>query len=188
FASFQALPAVQPYTSRSDFQAAVHQVVLDRTSFDFYRRDPGALRVMARPIDAISLLEARLRADAFRFTLAEKARRFDRELQDDFIDPVAPMVPDGRPAGGAIQPSGDAALWNATYIASQWFRFRVTGEQEALDNLARSLEAELILQEITGDWSAFARSLRRATGTPSAGWHAGGPAFPQLEWLEGGNN
>ena len=51
--------------------------------------------------------------DAFRFPLAGKARRFDAELQQDFLDPIAPMVPDGLQASGAIQPSGDAALWNA---------------------------------------------------------------------------
>ena len=184
FASFQALPAVQPYVARADFQAAIHQAVADTTDFDFYRGHPDALRVMGKPIDPISLLEARLRADAFRFPLAEKARRFDRELQSDFIDPIAPIVPDGRDASGVIQPSGDAALWNATYIASQWYRYQVTGEPEALDNLARSLEAELVLQEITGDWTAFARSLRRATGAPAGGWHAAGA----VEWLEGGNN
>jgi hypothetical protein len=188
FASFQKLPAVQPYVVRPDFQAAVHQIVLDRTDFAFYRHNPGALRVMGKPIDAITLLETRLRADAFRWPLIEKARGFDRELQDDFLDPLAPIVPDGRAASGAIHPSGDAALWNAAYIASQWYRHQVTGEASAFDNLTRSLEAQLILQEITGTWSQFARSLRRATGAPSGGWHAGGAGFPQLEWLEGGNN
>src|SRR5207237_5786850 len=78
FASFQALPAVQPYVARADFQAAIHQAVADTTDFGFYRGHPDALRVMGKPIDPISLLEARLRADAFRFPLAEKARRFAR--------------------------------------------------------------------------------------------------------------
>jgi hypothetical protein len=51
-----------------------------------------------------------------------------------------------------------------------------------------SLDAVLKLQEITGDWKTFARSLRAATGSPSAGWHAGAGVHAALEWLEGGNN
>lgn len=189
YASFHALPRVAPYVSRPDFQAAVHGIVTDRTDFAFYRASPDVLRVIDKSVDAVSLGETLARANAFRFTLAEKATRFDADMQRVFIDPMVGMVVDGGPPGAPKNPTGDGALWTATYLASQVYRFQVTGEAAARQNAIRSLQAILTLQEITGDPKTFARTLRKAgSGAPSPRWHAGTGAYAGLEWLDGGNN
>lgn len=195
FRSFQELPSVQPYVNRPDFKAAIYGWVVDKTDLDFYREHPHALRVVNKPVDAIALQETLVRANAYRFTLVDKARKFDDEMQATFIEPDLGMVPNYRAIGGQADQSYDGALWTAAYVASQAFRFAVTGETVARDNMLKSLHAILLLQEITGDWVHFARSLRKPTGNPACatpsgcdGWHRGVGSFAAYEWREGGNN
>ncbi|NOU31378.1 MAG: hypothetical protein HOO96_26060 [Polyangiaceae bacterium] len=190
FASYQALPSVAPYATRPEFTAAVFGHVYDRTDFDFYRAHPRALRVVNKPVDGISLQEARVRGDAFGATLEAKAKAFDREMEADFLEPGVWFSPHSRLDDGTIEASGDGALWTGTYIASQIYRFEVTGAPQAKINAKRSLDSLVKLQEITGDWTRFARTLRKSkAGVPASGiWHAGTGAFAGLDWLEGGNN
>jgi hypothetical protein len=187
FATYRSLPSVAPYATRPAFQSAVFGRVYDRTDFDFYRQNPKVIRVVNKPVDAISTQEALVRANAFGSTLAQKAKNFDAEMEADFIDPGVWFAPDSRMAGG-IESSVDGALWTATYVASQIYRFEVTGETAAKSNAKRSLEGVLKLQEITGDVSRFARTLRKTNGPAVLPWHAGTGAFLGLDWLEGGNN
>lgn len=188
YASFHALPAVAPYTSRPEFQAAVHGHVVDKTDFDFYRAHPDALRVIGKSIDAISLGETLSRANAYRKTLAEKAAGFDDEIERDFLDPTTGMLLDGAPPGQPRTVHLSAALWTGIYTASQIFRWQVTGEAKVKSNVLRTLDGLLKLQEVTGNWKVFARAIRPATGNPTGGWHTGAGALSNLEWLEGGNN
>jgi hypothetical protein len=140
-------------------------------------------------IDEISLAETLMRANAFAPTLEQKAARFQADFDTRFMDPAVGMVVDGGPAGGPfVEPSGDSALWTATYIAAQAYQYEVTADPKALARLKTSLHALLSLQEITGDWKQFARTLRKATGAPSDGWFAGTGPFAGLEWRSGGNN
>jgi hypothetical protein len=190
YSTYQTLDAVKPYVPRPEFQAAVHGNVFDTTDLAFYRSHTNAIRVYDKVVDDISLAEARVRADAYRYTLAEKAARYQADLEARFIDPAIRMIPNGGPVGAGYalqQPSGDGALWTATYLASQYFRYKVTGEASAMNQVALTLDALLELQEITGDWSQFARTLRKAQGAGS-GWHAGTGAYANLEWLQDGNN
>ncbi len=188
FASYQALPSVAPYRSRPEFDAAVFGNTIDTTDFDFYRQHPRALRVVERPIDGISQQEALVRARAFAPTLEQKARAFDEEMETVFMEPGVWFAPDSIDGSGAMVPSGDGSLWTGTYIASQIYRYQVTGEAKAKENARRSLDAILKLQEITGDSTQFARTLRKSRGPAVAPWHAGAGAFVGLDWLEGGNN
>jgi hypothetical protein len=190
FASYQSLPAVAPYASRPEFNAAVFGHIYDRTDADFYRANPKALRVVNKPVDDISLQETRSRADAYAPTLEAKAKAFDKEMETDFMDPGVWFSPDSRLDDGSIEASGDGSLWTGTYIASQIYRFEVTGDAQAKVNAKRSLDSLIKLQEITGDWTQFARTLRKSkAGVPATGnWHAGTGAFTGLDWLEGGNN
>ncbi len=192
FSSYQSLAPVQPYVNRPDFQAAVHGYYVDHTDFDFYQAHPNALRVVGKVIDDISLAETLLRANAYRYSLTAKAQKFQNDVDTRFMDPQVGMVVDGGPPSGPFQPSGDSALWTGTYVASQAYRYEATFEQKALSNLVTSLDALLKLQEIVaasqGNWSAFARTLRLATGNPTGLWHAGTGPYANLEWLEGGNN
>jgi hypothetical protein len=187
FGSYRALPEVAPYVSRPEFSAAIFGRVYDRTDFAFYRENPRALRVVNKPVDEISLQETRLRADAFGPTLESKAKAFDQEMDTDFMDPGVWFSPDSRTASG-IEASGDGALWTATYLASQIYRFEVSGEAQAKVNAKRTLDAMLKLQEITGNWGEFARTLRKSNGVATLPWHAGTGTFAGLDWLQGGNN
>lgn len=192
YSSFQGLDVVKPYTSRPEFQDAVHRHILDTTDLDFYRANKNALRVVDKPIDDVSLGETLARADAYRYTLTEKAALYDADIEQRFLDPAVGMIPSGGPPGTALGDwswSGDGSLWTAVYLASQVYRFEVTSEPKAKANVITTLDALLKLQEITGDWTQFARTLRKAGATPpSPPWHAGTGQYAGLEWLEGGNN
>jgi hypothetical protein len=188
FSSFHSLPAIQPYVNRPEFQRAVHGNIVDKTDFDFYRANPNALRIINKPVDVVSLGEALSRANAYRNTLSVKAAGFDAEIEATYLDPTTGMILDGTTPGGAPTVHLSAALWTGIYVGSQAYRFEVTGSTQAKANVAKSLDGMLKLQEITGDWSQFARAIRPATGVVSGGWHAGTGAFANLEWLEGGNN
>ncbi|MBX3219177.1 MAG: hypothetical protein KF795_01580 [Labilithrix sp.] len=188
YTSFRALPAVAPYVTRPEFDAAVHGHIVDTTDFAFYRANPDAIRVVSRSIDAISTQEALARANAYRKTLAEKATGFDHEIEAEFIEPTTGMLLDAAPAGQPKEVHFSAALWTGIYMASQVYRFEVTGDAKAKANAMKALDGILKLQEVTGNWKVFARAIRPQTGNTGGGWHAGAGALSNLEWLEGGNN
>lgn len=189
YASYQSLPAVSPWASNPDFQAAIHGYFLDRTDAQFYLDHPDAVRVVQKVIDPISTLETLSRANAFRFDLKGKAAYFDAETSSKFVEPVGGMLAAAR-HGASLEPSGDAALWTGVYAASQAYRWEVTKDAGALANLVKSLTALLTCQEITGDKSTFARTLRPIAELPANDpeWHAGTGPYSQLAWKQGGNN
>jgi len=53
--------------------------------------------------------------------------------------------------------SGDSGDWTGTYLVSQAMRYQITGEQEALEEVARIAEYMLLLKHITGDPGYLAR-------------------------------
>lgn len=57
-----------------------------------------------------------------------------------------------------VRLSDNSGFWTATYVASQAYRYKVTGEAEALENLKRTLQGMLDLMRITGVPGLFARS------------------------------
>lgn len=188
YQSFHALPAVVNFTAFSAFQTAVHGHWVDKGDFSFYRANKNAVRVVNKTIDEISVQEAAVRASAFAPTLAEKAAGYDAEEETDFLHPVTGMLLDGAPDGQAKEPHFSAALWTGVYFASQIYRWQVTSEPKALANAVKALDGILMLQEVTGDWTQFARAIRPAKGDLTNGWKAGAGALSSLEWLEGGNN
>ena len=187
YASFQALPEVQPYSGDPAFKAAVGYLDRDQTDFAFYRARPDALRVVDKVVDAPSLGETLARANAYRKTLAAKAALFDAETPSLFLEPVTGQLADNVSAG-VQRASGDGALWSATYLGSQALRYLVTHEAAALANVAKVAVGIQLLMEIVPDQTTFARTLRAATASPAPGWHTGTGPFAAIEWLEGGNN
>ncbi|GAB2778266.1 hypothetical protein GCM10027275_22020 [Rhabdobacter roseus] len=81
-------------------------------------------------------------------------------------------------------------LWTSMYLASQLFRYKVTGEAEALENCLESFEAMQRLFAITGMKGYFARGFERRgyfktkptqwDGTYAHGWTAA--ADPAWDW------
>ena len=188
FSSFHVLPEVQPYVNRPEFQNPVHTLVVDFTDFNFYQQRPTALRVVDKVIDPISLQETLARADAYKWSLAGKAAFFDQDVAKVSIDPATGMLFEFIFQGVWGIPSHDSALWTGAYVASQAYRYRVTGSPEAKANLIRSVQGLMTLMEITGDRRTFARTLRAATGSPLPPWYPGTGLYAALEWKEGGNN
>jgi hypothetical protein len=188
FSSFHALPEVQPYVKLPKFQDPVHTIVIDATDFNFYQQYPTALRVVNKVIDPISLQETLARADAYKWSLSDKAEFYDQDAAKVSIDPATGMLFEFIVQGLGGFPSNDAALWTGAYVASQAYRYRVTRSPEAMANVIRSVEGLMTLMEITGDRRIFARTLRAAQGNPVAPWYPGIGPYASLEWLEGGNN
>jgi hypothetical protein len=185
--SYAKLPAVAPYANDPRFKEGMTYIEVDKTDFAFYREHPNALRVVNKVVDAPSLGETLAQANAYRKTLADKAAVFDEEMPRLFVEPATGQVVHGR-IKGVQEPTGDGALWTATYIASQAYRYMVTKDPVAIENVVRSAEGQQLLLEIVPDQRTFARTLRGATGKAEPGWHRGTGPFAAYEWLEGGNN
>ena len=104
-------------------------------------------------------------------SLAEKAAGYDARAIGLHVHPEMPWVLDVALAGGvdpATAVSADVAawrsgendgLWSALYTASQAYRYAVTGEAEALANLERMLDGEVLRMRITGVPGLFTRQL-----------------------------
>ena len=188
FATFDALPNVQPYVNNPKFQGGAAGYFIDTNDFDFYRANPNSLRVVNKILDPISLIETIARANAYRWPLHQKADYFTTEMRD-FVNPPGFIANDIAEPSGTLDPSNDGALWCGVYIATEAYRFWETGDATAKANALQSFDGLLKLQPITGDPTAFARALRPAGVVPiTTGWHAGTGAYADVEWLEGGNN
>jgi hypothetical protein len=188
FKSYHALPALQPYVNDPRFQRAVHFQVIEHTDFDYYRAHPDRLRVVNKVVDAISLAETEVRANAFRASFNTKAAFYQKGLTHRGLVGPHGMVVESIGALGEERPDGDSALWTGVYTYTQALRFKATGDAEALDNLRRSLKGILTLMDITGDPRTFARTLRLAGPPLSGNWRRGTGDFASLDWLAGGNN
>lgn len=192
YAEFQAQPLMAPYTERPDFQAAIFKNIVDTTDADFYRQKPNALRIVDRPVDPISLLEAERRRSAYAPTLEAKANAFDADMEAVFLEDGLWFSPhsvgNGQPGSSYHEPSGDGSLWTGSYVMSQVQRYQVTGSAQALLNLEHSVGSMAKLQEITFDPTQFARTLRKTEPDLTGGWHHGIGPFADLDWQENGNN
>lgn len=190
FRSYHQMPEVQPYVDRPEFQAAMHYWIFDPTDYDFYRAQPDVLRVIQKIVDPISLVETRLRALAFRHSLAEKEAIFDAQV------PVAHLNAPGMitgfdpdlPAELQQTPDKDSMLWTGAYVASQAMRYLETGEAAALEAMMHALEGQILCYEIVPTPGEFARTLRTHIEGAGAGWVQGEGEYSGIDWLPGGNN
>lgn len=64
-------------------------------------------------------------------------------------------------ATGRVEISDNDGLWTANYVASQAYRYAVTGDADALQNARRSMQAMLYLTRVTGIPGFTARAIRR---------------------------
>ncbi|MBI5367087.1 MAG: hypothetical protein HZA54_08620 [Planctomycetes bacterium] len=187
YSSFHHLPAVAPHAAKPEFNAAIHSHVIDHTDFAFLRAHPDTIRVVGAVIDPINLLEARVRSDAFRHTLAAKAALVDAEAPG-FVNALGILATTKTTATGALDGLGDGALWTACYLASQACRYQVTGAAEALANVEHCLDGLLLLADIRGVPGVFARAVKPADGPPTGDWVAGTGAYAGIHWLPRHNN
>ncbi|HEV8482288.1 MAG TPA: hypothetical protein VGV87_01910 [Blastocatellia bacterium] len=100
-----------------------------------------------------------------RFTLADKASYFERRIAERhkryYLVADSEFSEPGSPATSHQYPSDNDGLWTAIYVAAQAFRYRVTGDSQALDSVRKSVDAMLRLEAITGRAGFPARSFRQ---------------------------
>lgn len=172
FGSYHALPELQPYVSDPHFQRAMHVQVVEHTDFNYYRAHPNRLRVENKVVDAISLAETEVRANAFRASFADKAAFYQEGLTQRLVGSHGMVLASISPTGEEV-PDHDSALWTGVYAYTQALRYKATGKAEALDNLRRSLQGILTLMDITDDPRTFARTLRPVGPALTGNWQRG---------------
>lgn len=126
-----------------------------------------------------------------KMTLEDKAIFFEKQVREKNIryginSSSVRLVDTYSSAQTGNQPSDN--LWTGMYLASQMFRYKVTGSEEAKQNAYESFEALERMHIVTGIKGLFARSYERdyiLANTKSEGWQqrellSGSPA---LLWL-----
>jgi hypothetical protein len=109
-------------------------------------------------------------------TLEDKAMFFEKQVRQKnirygFNCSATRLINDYASGQMAAQPSDN--LWTGMYLASQLFRYKVTGSQEALENARESLDAMERLYTVTGIKGLFARSFERdytVENAMTSGW------------------
>lgn len=126
-----------------------------------------------------------------KMTLEDKALFFEKQVRQKNIryginSSAVRLVESYSSAQTGNQPSDN--LWTGMYLASQMFRYKVTGSEEARENAYESFEALERMHTVTGIKGLFARSFERdyiVANTKTEGWQqrellSGSPA---LLWL-----
>lgn len=144
-----------------------------------------AVRDMARDADGSVWLAtpagvSRVRPVAT--TLAERAARIDaivqqRHVRLGYTSTQCPLAEPGQVDSAYGIDDDNDGQWTGMYLASQCFRYAVTGEAQARDNARNAAYAMLRLERVTGIDGFFARSVvapeqcpaKQASG--SGEWH-----------------
>lgn len=186
-------PRVKSYKDRSEFKEEKPFVVFDPTDFEFYRNNKDMIRVVNKISDEISMTEAVVKRNAYAPSLDDKAKGFDRNAIENHVNEAGMLALAKVDESGkflSFTPDGDASLWTGMYVASQAMRYLSTHDNEALQNVRKSVKGLMMLMDITGNPQEFARTI--AAYDPrqplTENWHRGKGAFENYIWLEGGNN
>jgi len=189
FNEYHQMEFFDPYRDREEFKAYVHYMPHFRTDFQWYRDNPDAIRVVNKWLDKVSMVETMVRARGYSQTLGDKATQYDADMPVLFLNPVGFVSSAEVPSDPLNQrESGDGLLWNGCYLASQVFRWLVTGDQDAFDNWLRILDAQFLAHDIVQDDTTFARSVRPHVADGAKDWIAGTPPYEAYDWLAEGNN
>lgn len=126
-------------------------------------------------------------------TLEEKALFYEKQVREKNIRYGFNCCFSSLPNGYASAQMGTQAsdnLWTSMYLASQLYRYKVTGDIEAKTNAYEAFEAMERLHTITGIDGLFARSFERdykVENTKKKGWqeHELKTGSPAKMWLRG---
>ena len=129
-------------------------------------------------------------------TLEDKAMFFEKQVREKNIrygfNCSISRLPEGY-SSAQMGPQPSDNLWTGMYLASQLFRYKVTGSKEAKENAFEAFEAMERLHTITGIEGLFARSFERdykVKTTKDKDWKkkellSGSPA---TLWLQGSDH
>jgi hypothetical protein len=105
------------------------------------------------------------RINFIEMTLYTKAMFYEKQVRERHIrhgfNAMVTGMENGIYTTGSLEDSDNDGLWTAMYLAGQAFRYKVTGETEALANLRESLDAMERLYTITPVAGFPARSFER---------------------------
>lgn len=193
FKWYHSDPAVEAYENREEFKSKKQYFVFDPTDYDFYQKNPNILRVVNKVPDTISLVEDIQRRNAYAPSLADKAKHFDTEMKQFFINELGLYSTAQFDSNGKFTRYvmvGDGCLWTGMYLASQAMRYQVTGEEEALSNVKKSLKGLMLLMDITDDPKTFARNAATYDGSvePTGNYRRGTGIHQDKVWRAIGNN
>lgn len=119
-------------------------------------------------------------------TLEEKAAHYDAIVQQYHVRrgyvTGRHLQEPGKMEPGRVSISDNDGLWTALYIASQSYRYAVTGD-EGVRNVAQThMDALLTLAEITGHKGFTARAIRHKTDPGFGDGHPEWHPTPDGEW------
>ena len=126
-----------------------------------------------------------------KISLVEKAMQLEALIQKRHL------TPDGLLAYGIGLASptseevtgmafSDMAIWSGCYVAAQAFRYAVTGDLDAKEQVRKSIAGLHLLQTVTGKPGLLARGVKRwDEKNPEAGpeWHRRSGSFSDYQWL-----
>lgn len=108
------------------------------------------------PVESVVWIETESGFSAFQrqpMTLEEKALFFQRRVRTRHVrhglTSASRLDVPGDPDTNRTISSDNDGLWTAMYLASECFRYRVTGAEDALNNARQALQALIRLEEIT---------------------------------------
>lgn len=192
---FYQLPEMRPFISNPQLRRGLHFVTRDTVNYDFYRGQPGTLRVVdAKATDFSSMAEF-LRYEAYSYNLTQKAQAQDTRMQRLMIDSFGLVSHPHLDESGKLKGhEGElsSALWTGVYILSQSWRYEATRDAQALANIRRSFQGMLMLAEIHDEPQEFARSLR-VSGEPwqdphDSNWRKARASYGNVDYHARGNN
>lgn len=195
---FDKDPYVQSFKDRPEFKEISPYIVFDPTDYEFYQKNPKALRVVNKVIDNISMTEAISRRNAYAYSLKEKADIYEENMHEKHLPHESGVITtaklDHHQKLLEIEPDFSGGLWSGLYAGSQAMRYLSTQDSEALNNFKRVLKGMYILIDITGDTHHFARSIApfdpsyTDKGYKDHLWTRGRGEYSHLMYLLEGNN
>lgn len=190
---FHSQPEVKTYEQREEYKSKKQYFIYDTTDYEFYQKNHHVLRVVNKVPDQISLIEAIQRRNAYAPSLDEKKDHFEQVMQTYHINELGQFSTAQFDNNGNFVRHimvGDGALWTGMYLASQAMRYKATGEEEALENVKKSLKGLMLLMDITGDEKTFARNAAFDDGTIELNddYRLGAGIHKNKIWRAMGNN
>lgn len=140
--------------------------------FDYYASErwlpsDSVIHITSGPDESVLILTSRgLSRICFKnMTLSEKADYFEKQVRERHIrngfNATVSGMKNGDITSGSLEDSDNDGLWTSMYLAAETFRYKVTGSDQALQNIRESLDAMERLYTINNIPGFPSRSFER---------------------------